>query len=122
VSEIERVLKNVNRVTGLELTPKDFELILSLQDDCQNRQYRDDLRLAIAIHDDAEQHGGRVTVEANQRYEEVSKRIGLWSTWADLAKPRRTGLFIKRIPPTNRMILRGLLSPNCKLVKSGGLN
>tara|TARA_R100000322_G_scaffold146014_1_gene102171 strand:+ start:97 stop:465 length:369 start_codon:yes stop_codon:yes gene_type:complete len=122
MNQTERVLQRVNSATGLRLTPQELELIFSMQDEDQNRQYQEDLKLAVAIYEDAEQNEGKTTSEAAQKMDEVSKRIALWSYWAQLAKPVRSGLFRKRIPFSNKLTLKGLLSPDCEFVRSGKLD
>jgi len=116
-------LSKVNEATGLELTVSDLELIFSMQNEEQNDQYKEDLKKAVLIYQDTMDHGGMIAEKAIPVWEEVNKRIALWSSWASMATPVRKGFFgRKEIPFVKRMMLRDLLSPNCDLMKSGKLD
>lgn len=123
MSASDRVLSRLHSATGLRISKSELELIFSMQDEGQNKQYQEDLQLAILIYEDAQQHGGATTDKAREKWVEVNKRIALWSTWASLTKPEKRGWFgKKKIPLAKKMMLRGLLSPNCAFVQSGALD
>lgn len=123
MSAANRVLSRLYSATGLNISEAELELIFSMQDKEQNKQYQEDLQLAILIYDDAQQHGGATTEKAREKWDEVNRRIALWSTWAALTKPEKSGWFgKKKIPFAKKMMLKGLLSPNCAFVQSGALD
>jgi len=123
MSATNRVLSRLHSATGLKISEPELELIFSMQDEEQNKQYQEDLQLAILIYEDAQKHGGATTDKAREKWEEVNKRIAIGSTWASLAKPEKRGWFgKKRIPLTKKIMLKGLLSPNCAFVQSGALD
>lgn len=116
-------LSKINEATGLAFTVSELELIFSMQNNEQNEQYKEDLRTAVLIYQDTMEHEGMMAEKAIPVWEEVNKRIALWSSWADMAKPVKKGFFgRKEIPFVKRMMLRDLLSPDCDLVKSGKLD
>ena len=122
MSNMPPALERINRATGLSLTPSELELIFSMQDTDQNKQYENDLHTAIIIYEDAQQHNGQTTESARSLWPEINKRIAFWSYLASLAKPEKSGLSGKRrIPIAKRLMLKNTLSPSCALIQSGAL-
>ncbi len=123
MSNTRSALERINISTGLSLTQSELELIFSMQDTEQNKQYRNDLHAAIIIYEDAQQHNGQTTELAINAWPEINKRIAFWSYLASLAKPEKSGLFGKRrIPTAKKLMLKNTLSPSCALIQSGALD
>ena len=116
-------LSKLSAATQLRFDEAELDLMASIQDQTQREQFEGDLKLVVSLWENAQAHDGTLTVEDNERWDKVSKRIAAWSSLADLARPEKSGWFGKAdIPVPKRMMLKGLLSPSCALVASGMLD
>ncbi|MNJ49208.1 hypothetical protein D3C77_444270 [compost metagenome] len=114
--------EDLRKATGLEFGLRYVEATLRLQSADQQEQYLNDLRLVVGIYNDALNHGGATTSQAQQEWERVNKRIAFWALMMDYATPKRAGLFgRKAIGPAARMALMGTLSPDSEYMRNGEL-
>ncbi|UVL30744.1 hypothetical protein [Pseudomonas donghuensis] len=109
---------DLRKATGLEFDLQRVEATFRLQSEDQREQYLNDLRLVIGIYNDALNHGGATTPQAQQEWERVNKRIAFWALMLEYATPKRSGLFgRKAISPAARMALMGALSPESEFMR-----
>lgn len=110
--------EDLRKATGLEFDPQYVAATLRLQSSDQQEQYLNDLRLVVGIYNDALNHGGATTPQAQQVWEHANKRIAFWALMKDYATPKRAGLFgRKAIGPAARIALMGALSPESEFMR-----
>ena len=114
-----QVLSRIERATGLRLAQETLDLIYSLQSSDQYEQFVDDLNKVVFIYEDSVSKGGRIDQQHAPEWDLVCKRIGIWSSYTSMLKPKRQGWFGKKeIPFSAKMMLLQVLSPEAPIMKT----
>ena len=112
-------LPRIERATGLRLAQETLDLIYSLQSPDQYEQFIDDLNKVVFIYEDSISKSGRIDQQYAPEWDLVCKRIGMWSSYTSILKPKRQGWFGKReIPFPAKMMLSQVLSPEAPIMKT----
>lgn len=116
-------LQRINLATEANFKIKDIELINSMQTIEQQKQFNEDLDIIVNLYEVSEKNGGFFDEkELSEKWDEVSRRLALWSLWASYATPQRRGIFSKKeIPFEKKILLRELISPETEFYRSGAL-
>ncbi|MBX8489876.1 hypothetical protein K5D42_08420 [Pseudomonas cichorii] len=76
----------------------------------------------VFIFEDSIGKGGRIDQQYESEWDFVCKRIGVWSSYASMLKPKRQGWFGKKeIPFPAKMMLAQVLSPEAPIMKINAL-
>ena len=112
-------LPRIERATGLTLAQETLDLIYSLQSPEQYDQFVDDLNKVVLIFEDSISKGGRIDQLYESEWDFVCKRIGMWSSYTSMLKPKRQGWFGKKeIPFAAKIMLTQVLSPDAPIMKT----
>jgi hypothetical protein len=112
-------LPRIERATGLRLVQETLDLIYSLQSPDQYEKFVDDLNKVVLIYEDSLSKGGRIDQQYISEWDLVCKRIGMWSSYTSMLKPKRQGWFGKKeIPFPAKMMLSQVLSPEAPIMKA----
>lgn len=113
-------LIRIQKATGIKFDQDQINTMISLQSPEQTEQFLEDLQKVVFIFEDSTSSGGNIKEQYSEEWEFVCKRIGIWSSYLSLLKPKRRGWFGKKeIPFPAKMMLLQVISPDAPIRKTG---